>query len=193
MTNTLQLPEGYTECMRLDIQKDKRLALLVNGLSLMIGLVMLVCTGFRPFAQFYGVRDLSALWVRYGVLIAALVGYIVLHELVHGVFIRVFSGQRAHYGFTGLYGYAGSDAYFTKKSYLLIAMAPVVLWGVVLLVLQFVIGAEWFWMVYLIQVANLSGAAGDFYVAARFAGLPADILVQDSGVAMTVYARRGTS
>jgi hypothetical protein len=43
-------------------------------------------------------------------------------------------------------------------------------------------------VVYLIQMVNLSGAGGDIYVTFKFARLPRDILVRDTGVAMTVFA-----
>ena len=49
----------------------------------------------------------------------------------------------------------------------------------------------WFWVVFAIQIMNLSGAAGDLYVTVRFLRLPKDILVKDTGVAMTVYAPCG--
>ena len=44
-----------------------------------------------------------------------------------------------------------------------------------------------FWGIYFIQIANLSGAAGDLYVTYLFSRLPSDILVQDVGVSMVVY------
>ena len=91
-----------------------------------------------------------------------------------------------------MYAYAGSDAYFGKKPYIVIALAPVVVWGVVLLILNLLAGDGWFWVVWLIQVSNLSGAAGDLYVTAKLSKMSADILIQDSGVSMTVYERLST-
>ena len=117
------------------------------------------------------------------------IAYIVLHELVHGVFMKCFSGIKPKYGFTLMYAYAGSSAYFNKKSYIIIALAPVVIWGAVLGVLCAVLPQSWFWVVYLIQIGNISGAAGDFYVTFKFLKLPKDILVNDTGVAMTVYTK----
>ena len=61
--------------------------------------------------------------------------------------------------------------------------------GVVLLALCMLVPAPWFWTVYLIQIGNIAGAAGDFYVVWRFAAMPPDILVRDAGVDMTVYSR----
>ena len=43
--------------------------------------------------------------------------------------------------------------------------------------------------VYIIQIANISGAAGDYFVTFKFSRFPKDILVRDSGTAMRVYSR----
>ena len=112
---------------------------------------------------------------------------IFLHEFVHGIIIKRYSGKKADYGFTGMYAYAGSKACFNKKNYLVIALAPVVLWGIVLTALLLIVPKYWFWPAFLIQLTNLSGASGDLYVVWTFSRMPEDILVQDTGVAMTVY------
>ena len=62
-------------------------------------------------------------------------------------------------------------------------------WLWVLLALCMLVPAPWVWTVYLIQIGNIAGAAGDFYVVWRFAAMPPDILVRDAGVDMTVYSR----
>ncbi len=38
MRGTLTLPDGYAGLCSIDLQKDKRLALLINGLALLIAL-----------------------------------------------------------------------------------------------------------------------------------------------------------
>ena len=87
-----------------------------------------------------------------------------------------------------MYAFAGSDDYYDKTAYIFIALAPIVLWGVVLAVVNILVPAEWFWVIYIIQVLNLSGAAGDLYVSVKFSRLPRDILVQDYGIGMVVYS-----
>ena len=37
-------------------------------------------------------------------------------------------------------------------------------------------------------MTNVSGAAGDFYIAWKAARMPAGVLVQDTGLEMTFYA-----
>lgn len=187
----LSLPDGYRESFRIDLQHNKRLALLINGTALFILLVMaLSALYFVPISTLFSMdQGLGTYTLRFVVLIFGNLAYIVLHELTHGIFMRKFSGQKPNFGFTGLYAYAGSSAYFSKTPYLIIALAPVVIWGVVLLVINLLVPTEWFYVVYFIQMGNLSGAAGDLYVTLRFLRLPKDILVQDSGISMTVYAR----
>lgn len=190
MNNLMELPAGYVEIEKIDLQKDKKTALLVNVFALFIAVPMLIAGAvFVPLTALF---DFSAdPWTYVSKWIFLLVGiilYMVLHELVHGVCMKHFSGAKVRYGLTGLYAYAGSEAYFNKKSYIIIALAPVVVWGFVLLLLNFLVGTSWFWCVYFIQICNISGAAGDVYVTYKFSKMPEDILIQDIGVSMTVYS-----
>ncbi len=188
MKNTTQLPKGYTAIFDLDLQKDKKLALLLNGLAILLVAVMTMIGALLIPLPTLFIIDGTITVLRPLILLFSLIIYVVLHELIHGICMKHFSGIPAQYGFTGLYAYAGSKAYFNKKSYTIIALAPVIILGIILLLLHFLLDSSWFWVIYLIQVNNISGAAGDFYVTYRFAKFPPDILVQDSGVSMTVYS-----
>ncbi len=185
------LPADFAPLLSIDLQKQKKLAALVYVISGVMAAALVVLGIFAvPEARFF---DFSAgygvYFLRLLVMVAGLFVYIILHELVHGVFMRLFSRQRVKYGFTSLYAYAGSDAYFDKTSYIIIALAPVVVWGAVLAVICALLPPVWFWPLYVIQINNFAGAAGDFYVTVRFARLPRDILVRDTGVSMTVFAK----
>lgn len=57
------------------------------------------------------------------------------------------------------------------------------------MILNLLVPTGWFWVVYLIQMMNISGAAGDLYVSASFSKLPKDILINDTGVSMTIYSK----
>ena len=103
--------------------------------------------------------------------------------------MKGFGAKKVKFGFTGLYAYAGSNDYFYKKPYITIALAPVVFWGLVLLVLNCLADKFWFWNIYFIQVGNLAGAAGDIYVTCKLLKMPSNILIRDTGVAMEVYGR----
>lgn len=185
-----ELPSGYREIDSIDLQKNKKLSLLVNGVALFIVLLMVIPMHFVvPMTTLFDMsQGYGAYFLRFGVLMAAIVVYMVLHELVHGIAMKMCGTKKIKYGFTGVYAFAGSNDYYDKRSYIVIALAPIVVWGVVLLVLNLLVPVQWFWIVYWVQVSNLSGAAGDLYVTYRFSRLPQDILVQDYGVGMTVYS-----
>ena len=183
------LPEDYGEIYSLNLQKDKRAAIIINLLALAIAAVMAVSMNFFvPVTSFF---DLSGGIVRYFLRLAALivlmVRSMVLHELVHGIAMKLCGTKRVKYGFTGLYAFAGSEDYYDKKSYIFIALAPIVLWGTVLAAVNFFVPTEWFWIVYMIQLINISGAAGDLFAAVKFSRMPKNILIQDSGVSMRVF------
>jgi len=191
MSSTNELPSGYILDFRVDLQKEKKKALLINILALLIAAVMVVIgLRFEPLFNLFTFEDGALMYIlRFLAIIIGSILYIVLHEAVHGIFMKLFSNKKVKYGFTGLYAYAGSDAYFCRRAYIIIALAPVVIWGVVLAVLSFVVSSSWFWVVYIIQISNISGAAGDIYVTCKFMTLPKDILIQDSGVSMNVYKK----
>lgn len=183
------LPEDYGEIYSLNLQKDKRAAIIVNLLALAIAAVMAVSMNF--FVPVTSVFDMSGGIVRYFLRLAALIVlmvlYMVLHELVHSIAMKLCGTKRVKYGFTGLYAFAGSEDYYDKKSYIFIALAPIVLWGTVLAAVNFFVPTEWFWIVYMIQLINISGAAGDLFAAVKFSRMPKNILIQDSGVSMRVF------
>lgn len=189
MKSVRALPEGYRELLSVDMKKDKKLAVLVNALSLLIAAVLGLPVHFFsiPFTSI-GWGGQKAYLIHVAVLFGGMFVYIILHELVHGIAMKLCGTKKVKYGFTGLYAFAGSDDYYYKKPYIAIALAPIAVWGVILGIINALVPVEWFWVVYFIQLINLSGAAGDLYVTCKFAGLPKDILVRDYGVSMTVYA-----
>lgn len=181
------LPSDYKEIFSVDLKKDKKVAVLVNGLSAVIAIIMIIAMhACVPISTLGGLQ----IWVRVAVLAVSIVLYIVLHEFVHGITMKMFGTKKVKYGFHGLYASAGSDDYYDIKSYIIIALAPIVVWGIILAIVNFIVPTEWFWIVYIIQIINISGAAGDMYVTVKFSGFPKDILIKDYGVGMTVYSKQ---
>ena len=150
----------------------------------LIGLLLVPLRTLLDFSQGFGLY-----FLRLGVLLAGMFAYIVLHELTHAAVMKAYGAKKLRFGFTGMYAYAGSEEdYFAKRPYRQIALAPLVVWTLVLGVLAFLVPRVWFWVVWFWQIMNVSGAAGDVYVTLKLLRRPRDILVKDSGVAMTVYS-----
>lgn len=185
------LPRGYKEIFSVNLQKNKKMAISLNIVATVVAVIMIIPMCFVvPISALFSMEEgIGRYILRFAVLIAGSVLYLVLHEAVHGIAMKICGTKKIKYGFTGMFAYAGSSDYYDKKSYIFIALAPVVLWGIVLAVLNFVVPYEWIWVVYIIQVSNIGGAVGDFYVTLKFSRFPSDILVSDSGLGMTVYSK----
>lgn len=192
MKSLSTLPPNYRQIFSVNLQKDKKAALWVNLIALAIAGVMIVPMHLiQPIHTLFSTEEgMTAYFLRFAALLGGTVLYIVLHEAVHGIAMKLCGTKKVRFGFTGMYAYAGSDDYYQKRPYLFIALAPIVVFGVLLAVLQFFVPENWIWVVYFIQISNISGGAGDLYVTFKFSRMPADILVQDSGVGMTVYSAK---
>jgi len=187
-----KLPDGFVEIYSIDLKKNKKAALLVNALAIIIGVALAIIGHFIvPITTLFSMDSgITMYMLRYLVLVISLILYIILHELVHGIAMKICGTKKVKYGFTGLYAFAGSNDYYDKISYIFIALAPIVVWGIILAVINIFVPAEWFWIVYFIQLSNLSGAAGDLYVTVKFSKMPRDILIFDYGVGMKVFSNQ---
>lgn len=184
------LPPGYEEIFSIDMKKDRKTALAVNLLALGIMLAVGIPMNFVvPILTLFDME--SGVWLyflRFAVMLAGIVAYIILHELVHGAAMKFFGAEKVHYGFNGVFAWAGSSDYFGKTGYIVIALAPVVFWGAVLALICAIVPESWFWVVYFVQITNVSGAAGDFYVTAKLLRFPGDVRISDNGLGMRVYS-----
>ena len=70
----------------------------------------------------------------------------------------------------------------------MIALAPAVIFGVIFAVLALLL-PDWFWLVMIVQIANIAGSAGDFYCSWRMLRYPKDALIQDLGTGMKIYGQ----
>lgn len=184
------LPAGYDLCGTLDMAEDKDVFKKIAWSSLLAAAAMVVCGLFavsptRLFAL-GGLKTALAVFLT----AVGLVVYVFAHEWVHGVFIRIFTGEPARFGFKAGSGmaYAKSAWFFSRPAYITVALAPVLFWGAVLAVLMGDAPEEYFWCLYAVQIFNVSGAAGDLYVTWLVMKMPAGVLAYDEGTSMKFFA-----
>ncbi len=195
LKNTTELPQGYEEIYKINLQNDKKNVLFIHIISFGI-LILMIIVGmiFAPVlpTAFFNYHD--GLIVCLEKLVLLLVGALLcmmLQILLNGICMHCLLKVNVHYGFTGIYLYSRADAYLNKKSYSLIALLPIVVLGIIILILNCLVVSSWFWYVYLIQIVNISGSFGNIYLVYKFHKLPKDILIKDDGVSMTAYSHTG--
>jgi len=183
------LPDGYSEVLQVNMQKDKKTALKINIGGVIVGVLLFIPGNlFVPILEVFHETGIKDYLLRVAVMMLAYLAYIVLHELTHAAVMKAVGGGQVKFGFTGLYAFAGSEVdYFDKISYRCIALAPLLVWGVIFIVLQLLVPRSWFWVIWFLQIGNVAGAAGDVYITAKLWKMPASILVRDTGVDMTVF------
>ena len=182
-----KLPKGYKKIGIIDLDSkrspDKRRVNLI-AMILAVALAML---GYqlRGFSEATSAL-MSKAWVLMA-LLGVLFAYMVLHEVIHGIFIRALSKMKPVYGMKSFYLYAGSRGYLDRRSYVIIALAPAAIWCVIIAVASLLLPEEWFWLAHIVQIANIAGSAGDFYCSMRILRSPKDTLIQDQGTGMKLY------
>lgn len=189
MKSYRQLPDNYQEIMQINMQSDKKTALKINVGGSAVMLAVLAAGHFIvPITEFFDMASPGMYFLRLLILTVGYVAYMVLHELTHAAAMKAAGGGKVVFGFTGLYAFAGShEDYFDKSSYRCIALAPLIVWGIVFGVLAFLVPKSWFWIIWFLQAGNIGGAAGDVYVTAKLWNYPDTIRVKDTGVDMTVF------
>jgi hypothetical protein len=183
--NYKALPKGYRYAATLDFMRNRKQMKAVVWLSLALIVVpTLVGLLFVPVRSSW--RWMLGRWYRWPALLAALVLYIPLHELTHGAVMFALSGVKPSFGVKLPYAYAGSTAWFDRRSHVITALAPLIVWGAVLFILMITLPPRWFWPLLIVQISNLSGSAGDIYCAWVLMKMDGDLLIQDTGTRMRV-------
>jgi len=193
MRTCFTLPDGYAESDYVSRYVDVRLRSRLNIASFLIGAAVLA-VGFlwRGFDALLALirrgMHVYLLWVL--LLAAGLLAFYTLHELTHGLAMRVFSGIRPHYGKKGLKLFAGSEAYFSRRDYIVAALAPAAVFTALFAVLTFLLRDEWFWLAIGLQSANLGSIVDDVYLALHALRQPKSALFRTSGAGVTIYTEK---
>lgn len=183
------LPESYELYDRLDLARDRKAIKLIVIWTLLIIVGMVVPMLFvHPVSHAFDMPASKILFCVVAMIVGIIV-YTLLHEGVHGMFIKLFTGENPTFGMEIKKGmaYAGSGWFFKKVPYIIIALAPLTIWGIVLALFLKDVDESYFWFLYAVQIFNVTGSAGDIYVSCMIAGMPKEVLVCDSGIAMDFY------
>jgi hypothetical protein len=193
MKATQTLPENYVLYREIDLSRDYRLLVVLN----LVGLALLALSGWlywrlaliiRPDIHDH-VFQVSSLGSILAILLA-IVGVIIFHELIHGLFFWLITTQRPYFGFRGAYAFAAAPTWFiARNAYLLVGLSPLILitfFGLLLLPLIPLAGL--LPLLYALT-ANTAGAIGDVAIVAWLLAQPASIMIRDRGDAVAVYTQ----
>lgn len=163
------LPDDYQEVLywKLTDQPSRLLALNVFGVFLFIGF----CWIFFTLAASLGKLPTEFVFspVSFGVILLGILLTLILHELTHGMVMRIF-GARPRYGvlWKQMMFYATSPGFaYRRNDYVLIALAPLVFISVLVVLGMWLLqGTSWVALLSVCGVMNASGAVGDLWITA---------------------------
>lgn len=195
------LPDEFHLLKSLDLIKDRKMLVLLSLASL--GLFVINWAGLAWLLQVlrpniapgsesisFNLTGAASIFVQLLVLLGVIFVMVTLHEAIHGVFFWLFTGGRVKFAFRGAYAYAAAPGWYIRKApYLFISMAPLVLISLLGVIALLLIPVNWILPVLLLVAMNASGAVGDLYVFFLLVSKSGDMLVQDFGEQMEIYAR----
>ena len=193
---TKTLPDHFTLFHSLNLTNRK----LMIGMNV-VGVLLLFIFGWL-FMGVAAILNPDFFWLELQILVRALsvpaflltiLFVIVLHELCHALFFWLFSGELPKIGFNLLYAYAAApDWYFTRRQFMLIGLAPVLLLTLIGVATMPLVSFITVPRIVLALTVNAAGAVGDFIVVMWALGQPANILLRDEGTAVSAYIATGS-
>jgi len=185
------LPAAYIQSAVIDPAKPKT-AVIMNllgvGLLFVSGWVLSqIVTLLRPEFDSYDLFDDFGGTTLFFFLMA-LVGTLLVHELVHGFFFWIFTRERPKLGVHLLFAYAAApEWYFPRTQYLVIGLSPLLLITLTGLLLATLIPITALPVLVLVLIFNFAGSTGDLYIISRLFRLPKNVMINDAGPLITLF------
>ena len=193
------LPESYREVYHLDARKPKvgvimnLIALCVLGIVLVIAYVPVARGGLSLMA------DIPTSLITYLAFLASMILYTVLHELVHGIFYKQFTGERLTFGMSWSCAFCGVPHIFVYRRAVLFAVAaPLTVFTVLLIPLTialFFVHPLCYFASAALFGLHLGGCCGDIYVIFLLLTKyrTRELLVRDTGPEQFFYLPSGNA
>lgn len=194
MQPTKQLPEDYYEVYSLDLSKNIRAQLILNGVALVLMIVFgwffvsisqILTSGAwsNNLTNMLGTSNLVFILV-------ALLLMPILHEAAHGLFFWLFTRQRVKFGFKFGYAYAAApEWYFPRIQYLVVAFAPFMILSIIGLALMPVMPTRLMPALLLFLSFNAGGSVGDLYISWKITNYSSMVLLNDLGDSFTIFEK----
>ena len=143
-----------------------------------LGVLFIILTGS---ASYNGVKGP---WLLLGCL-----GYILLHEVIHLLFMKLFSSERLHVSVKFPTISVGSNGKFSKWEFIIIALAPVTILGVILIALAVLTARPYMFFFTVLLILNFAGSGGDYLQVFAMRKYPAGTYFQDNSKETVVYKK----
>lgn len=121
--------------------------------------------------------------------ILSIILMLILHEVVHGIFFRLFTHDSPRFAVKIGYAFAAApEWYLTRIQYIIVGLSPFVIITFISIILTYAVNALLIPYLLLIATFNAAGCLGDFIVVGWIISQPNMILVKDEGDIFSTYS-----
>jgi hypothetical protein len=192
-----ELPSGYKEAMYINA-KDAKFGIIFNLIA--IGVLIFVMAFAFLSLSFSGNLssdifriDFLQIIVAYLIFFGTMIGYIVLHELVHGAAYKLLTGEKLTFGISWSCAFCGvPDIYTYGRTALIAVISPFALFTLLfipILAVLYFLSPLYYLIAAFIFGLHLGGCSGDLYVTylllSKFKGKR--VLMRDTGPEQYFY------
>ena len=192
-----ELPSGYQQVFYLNAKSVKvgvimnLIALVILALVMVVAIILMILTGNSDRGGYY--VDDGRFIIAMMVFIVAMLAYIVLHELVHGIAYKWLTGEKLTFGISWSCAFCGVPNIYVKRRVALISCAaPLVVFSIFFLALAgwYLFVNSWYYLLTAVLFGlHLGGCSGDIYIILLmlFRYRNPETLIRDTGPEQTVY------
>ena len=189
-----KLPSQYTVRRSLNLRKGKLYAPLCALLNVVLFFAAIfVLHRFVPFITLFDRVNgafvmtvprllLNCMWILAGLLL-----YAIVYLGLKGASLGFFGDARPHYGIKGFYTYVSSNAYFSRKFYVLVYLLPDLVMAAVLLGLAFLLPKSLFWLAATIGAFHISRLGTSILLTVLVLCQPKSSFFRNNGTLTVVY------
>ena len=191
MNSYKELPSNYIKDYEIDA-KDTKTGIILNVATLILALIVGVLAFVLKFDEFKNALEGRNFTITFGFVLSMIV-YVILHELTHGIFYKLFTKEKLTYGFSWSCAYCGvPNVYCNKKTTVVACLAPFVLFTILFVTLIIILPQNYLTFLLIILFAiHFGGCSGDLYLSLKLIfKYKNDVFINDTGAKQSIYIKK---
>lgn len=193
MTNFYcELPSDYKIAKEIDAT-NKKTGIIFNIFAFIIMAIVIVGFYFiEKINIIFDEENLGRYYIATVVFLVAMILYVILHELVHGIAYKALTKQKLTFGLTLTCAFCGvPNIYTTRKTSLIALLSPFTVFTIAFGLLVYFVPNDIVGLYAIILLAiHIGGCIGDLYCTYLLLfKLPKNTIINDTGPKQTFYVK----
>lgn len=197
MMNAVYISEAvFSNNEEVNFQNNKKILFLIN-LAGIISFVLFYCFFFyitnifianKPDNILFYFKTFRMMSIEFGFMLLALLVFItIVHELVHGIFFYLYTGDKPVFGYKKLAAYAGAPNWFIRKKYYqVISLSPFILLTILNFVVLYFVSGPFTTILFIAASAHAAGCVGDIWISLKLLNKSVDTYINDTGMVLRI-------